>query len=162
MNSAIEELVRSLLYEGYALYPYTPGVKNATPTPFGIVYPPDYSEVQPAAFSMLRLEAVLQGGPDARVAGTVRFLQATGERHEAGERSLELGSGDSGGAGAPPRARDLWLSDGRSGRARTAGSRCAPSSSRPPSPGSASASTTRPRCREIRPRPPAETRFATV
>ena len=91
MNSAIEELVRSLLYEGYALYPYTPGVKNAMPTPFGIVYPPSYSEAQPAAFSMLRLEAVLQGGPDARVAGTLLFLQATGERHEAGERSLELG-----------------------------------------------------------------------
>ena len=36
----IEELVDSLLHEGYALYPYTPGShKNATPTPFGIVYP---------------------------------------------------------------------------------------------------------------------------
>ena len=34
----------SLLYEGYALYPYTPGAaKNATPTPFGIVYPPAYA-----------------------------------------------------------------------------------------------------------------------
>ena len=38
------ELVDSLLYEGYALYPYTPGAtKNATPTPFGIVYPPAYA-----------------------------------------------------------------------------------------------------------------------
>jgi hypothetical protein len=91
MNSATEELVRSLLYEGYALYPYTPGVKNATPTPFGIVYPPSYAEAQPAAFSMLRLEAVLEGGPGDRIAGRVLFLQATGERHEAGERSLELG-----------------------------------------------------------------------
>ena len=90
MNSATEELVRSLLYEGYALYPYTPSVKNATPTPFGIIYPPAYSETQPAAFSMLRLEAVLQVGPDARISGTVLFLQATGERHEATERSLEL------------------------------------------------------------------------
>ena len=37
----VDELLRSLLYEGYALYPYTPGAtKNATPTPFGIVYPP--------------------------------------------------------------------------------------------------------------------------
>jgi hypothetical protein len=91
MNRAIEELVRSLLYEGYALYPYTPGVKNATPTPFGIVYPPDYAEAQPAAFSMLRLEAVLQGEPDALLSGTALFLQATGERYEAAERSLELG-----------------------------------------------------------------------
>jgi hypothetical protein len=91
MNSSIEELVRSLLYEGYALYPYTPGVKNATPTPFGIVYPPAYADAQPAAFSMLRLEAVLAAGPDARLDGTVLFLQASGERHEAEERSLELG-----------------------------------------------------------------------
>ncbi len=91
MNSSIEELVRSLLYEGYALYPYTPGVKNATPTPFGIVYPPAYADAQPAAFSMLRLEAVLAAGPDARLDGTVLFLQASGERHEATERSLELG-----------------------------------------------------------------------
>jgi hypothetical protein len=91
MNSATEELVRSLLYEGYALYPYTPGVKNATPTPFGIVYPPAYAEAQPAAFSMLRLEALLQGGPDARIGGRALFLQATGERYEAAERSLELG-----------------------------------------------------------------------
>jgi hypothetical protein len=91
MNSAVEELVRSLLFEGYALYPYTPGVKNATPTPFGIVYPPAYAEAQPAAFSMLRLEAILLGGPDARLSGTVLFLQATGDRHEAAERALELG-----------------------------------------------------------------------
>jgi hypothetical protein len=91
MNSSIEDLVRSLLFEGYALYPYTPGVKNATPTPFGIVYPPAYAEAQPAAFSMLRLEAVVEAGPDARLSGTVLFLQATGERHEATERSLELG-----------------------------------------------------------------------
>src|ERR1700742_2891415 len=91
MNRGIEDLVRSLLFEGYALYPYTPGVKNATPTPFGIVYPPAYAEAQPAAFSMLRLEAVLEGGPDARLTGTALFLQATGDRHEAAERSLELG-----------------------------------------------------------------------
>jgi len=38
----LERLVDSLLFEGYALYPYTPGAtKNATPTPFGIVYPHD-------------------------------------------------------------------------------------------------------------------------
>jgi hypothetical protein len=91
MNDAVEELVRSLLFEGYALYPYTPGVKNATPTPFGIVYPPAYAEAQPAAFPMLRLEAVLEADRDARLDGTVLFLQATGERHEAAERSIELG-----------------------------------------------------------------------
>ena len=44
MQEAAERLAASLLYEGYALYPYTPGAtKNATPTPFGIVYPPAYA-----------------------------------------------------------------------------------------------------------------------
>ena len=41
MPDAAGRLVEALLWEGYALYPYTPtATKNATPTPFGIVYPP--------------------------------------------------------------------------------------------------------------------------
>ncbi len=89
----VDELVTSLLYEGYALYPYTPGAaKNATPTPFGIVYPKAYAETQPAAFSMLRLECVLRGGPEAKLTGSVRFLQAAGERHKGVERRLDPGT----------------------------------------------------------------------
>ncbi|MGZ5322520.1 MAG: hypothetical protein ACXWF9_07935 [Solirubrobacterales bacterium] len=89
---AVEELVSTLLYEGYALYPYTPGAtKNATPTPFGIVYPPAYADVQPAAFALARLECALEAGPEAELRGTVRFLQAAGERHKGVERRLELG-----------------------------------------------------------------------
>jgi hypothetical protein len=88
----VEALVDTLLYEGYALYPYTPAAaKNATPTPFGIVYPPTYAESQPAAFSKLRLECVLRGGPEATVTGSVRFLQSSGPRHEAVERRLDPG-----------------------------------------------------------------------
>ena len=49
----LDELVSSLLYEGYALYPYTPGAtKNATPTPFGIVYPPRYAAGSSATFDI--------------------------------------------------------------------------------------------------------------
>ena len=52
MTAALEELLGTLLYEGYALYPYTPGAtKNATPTPFGIVYPPAYAPGDAAARS---------------------------------------------------------------------------------------------------------------
>ena len=131
MNSAMEELVRSLLYEGYALYPYTPGVKNATPTPFGIVYPPAYAEAQPAAFSMLRLEAVLQGGPDARISGRVLFLQATGERTRGGRALPGAGPGDPCSSWRAVRCArpspSRWM--GRVSCA--AGSRCAPSCSRP-------------------------------
>ena len=59
MTDHLEELVSSLLWEGYALYPYTPGAtKNATPTPFGIVYPPAYAAECPGAFDHARLECV--------------------------------------------------------------------------------------------------------
>jgi hypothetical protein len=92
MREPLERLVSSLLYEGYALYPYTPGAtKNATPTPFGIVYPPAYAESLPTTFDHLRLECVLEAEPEAELRATVRFLQASGERHRASERRLDLG-----------------------------------------------------------------------
>ena len=60
MLDALEQLVDSLLYEGYALYPYTPGAtKNATPTPFGIVYPPVYAATLTSTFDHLELRCVL-------------------------------------------------------------------------------------------------------
>jgi hypothetical protein len=87
----LDELVDSLLAEGYALYPYTPeSTKNSTPTPFGIVYPPDYAANQPAAFDHLQVECVLVAPPAARVEATLRYLVASGQRHEAAERRLEL------------------------------------------------------------------------
>jgi hypothetical protein len=90
---SVEQLVDSLLYEGYALYPYTPGAtKNATPTPHGIVYPPSYAEANPAARATLRVEVVLEHGAEATVGGSVRFLQASGAGHEGVERALELPS----------------------------------------------------------------------
>jgi len=88
----VDELVDSLLWEGYALYPYTPGAtKNATPTPFGIVYPPAYAAECPGAFDHARLECVADPGPDATLSGTLRYLAPSGERHEAAERRIELG-----------------------------------------------------------------------
>jgi hypothetical protein len=88
----IDELVESLLYEGYALYPYTPrAAKNATPTPFGIVYPPIYASGNAATSSVLRLECLL--AEPAPVEASVRFLQASGEGHRAVERRVD-GDGD--------------------------------------------------------------------
>ena len=86
----LDELVDSLLYEGYALYPYTPAAtKNATPTPFGIAYPPAYAAECAGAFDHARLECVAVGGSAIRA--TVRWLVPSGERHEAAERRTELG-----------------------------------------------------------------------
>jgi hypothetical protein len=83
--TALDELVDSLLWEGYALYPYTPGAtKNATPTPFGIVYPPAYASA--TTFYRLRIVVAHRGEGDISV--EVRFLQASGERHQGVERRV--------------------------------------------------------------------------
>jgi hypothetical protein len=90
----VEELIDTLLYEGYALYPYTPGAtKNATPTPFGIVYPSVYAAPSPSTFDEIRMPCIVDlvpPTPDASLAVSVRFLQASGVRHEAVARRVDL------------------------------------------------------------------------
>jgi hypothetical protein len=87
---SVDELVDSLLYEGYALYPYTPGAtKNATPTPFGIVYPPAYADKLDSTHDHLELRCIVEGGGD--ITGEVRFLVPNGERHQAEPHTLPAG-----------------------------------------------------------------------
>jgi len=75
----LDALVDTLLWEGHALYPYTPGAtKNATPTPFGIVYPPVYARDSGATHDQLRMECRLAEGGEA--SGTVVCLVAAAER----------------------------------------------------------------------------------
>ena len=88
----LDELVSSLLYEGYALYPYTPGAtKNATPTPFGIVYPKAYAAECAGAFDHARMECIATAAREATLSATLRYLVPTGERHQAQEQRAELG-----------------------------------------------------------------------
>src|SRR5687767_4569370 len=85
----LDELVDTLLYEGYALYPYTPAAtKNATPTPFGIVYPPVYAAGSAATYDHLQIECDLAA--EAHVSGELRFLPASPPRHQAAARQIEL------------------------------------------------------------------------
>jgi len=94
-KSHLERLVDSLLFEGYALYPYTPGAtKNATPTPFGIVYPADYARDETHAFDRMQIQGIITDA-DALVTGEIRFLQASGEKHKAIERRVQLGAAPS-------------------------------------------------------------------
>ena len=91
MCEPVEQLIDALLYEGYALYPYTPGAaKNATPTPFGILYPPTYAAALPSTFERLELRCELQAPPEAVLSAEVRFLAAAGERHEAAAHRVRL------------------------------------------------------------------------
>jgi hypothetical protein len=91
MCESLEQLIDVLLYEGYALYPYTPGAaKNATPTPFGILYPPTYAAALPSTFERLELRCQLRAPPEAVLSAEVRFLAAAGERHEAAAHRVRL------------------------------------------------------------------------
>ena len=69
-DGPIERLLDSLLYEGYALYPYTPGAtKNGiTATPFGIVYPPAAGAATRPS-DLLRMECVVEAVGDAVLRG---------------------------------------------------------------------------------------------
>jgi len=98
MADHLDELVQSLLWEGYALYPYTPdATKNATPTPFGIVYPPVYAATLSSTFDHLELRCVLQAPPDAVLRAELHFLAGSGERHRAQARRVELSGAMAGG-----------------------------------------------------------------
>jgi len=95
VTAMLDELVRSLLYEGYALYPYTPGAaKNATPTPFGIVYPPAYALRNRSTFDHLQVECILVGEPGCELEASVHFLQATGSAHRAVERRVDVSAAE--------------------------------------------------------------------
>jgi hypothetical protein len=88
----LDELVDSLLYEGYALYPYTPGAtKNATPTPFGIAYPPAYAAECAGAFDHVRLEVFAEPAAGATLSATLRYLKPSGERHIAEPQRVDVG-----------------------------------------------------------------------
>ena len=69
----LEQLVDTLLYEGYALYPYTPGAtKNATPTPFGIVYPAE-EIARGAAYELFSAEPADGFVRDVRTSARLRY-----------------------------------------------------------------------------------------
>ncbi|MEJ7785040.1 MAG: hypothetical protein WKF96_09575 [Solirubrobacteraceae bacterium] len=77
--SHLDELVDTLLWEGHQLYPYTPSAtKNATPTPFGIVYPPVYAAGSPHTFSRLKMQCIATG--TTAFSATVLFLESSEER----------------------------------------------------------------------------------
>jgi hypothetical protein len=91
MSDVVENLAKSLLYEGYALYPYTTtNAKNATPTPFGIVYPPAYAERGSTTYDHLQIQCVLEYEPAATVEGTVMFLVPSGKEYRAVEQSITI------------------------------------------------------------------------
>jgi hypothetical protein len=108
MADPLEALLDSLLWEGYALYPYTPGAtKNATPTPFGIVYPPVYAATLASTFDHLELRCIVRAAADAVLSAEVRFLEASGERHQAQARRVELPGAMAGAMAGRPASKEV-------------------------------------------------------
>jgi hypothetical protein len=123
-----EALLRTLLWEGYALYPYTRGTaKNATPTPFGILYPPSYASATAGAASVLALRGLALADAAAPIAAEVRFLIASGERHEAEERRVCFAARMLGELASQPREELIRDATGLESVVRLSASATAPS-----------------------------------
>ena len=137
MTEALEQLVDSLLWEGYALYPYTPRARPRTQPRrrSGSSTRRCTRPTLASTYDHLELRCVLEAPPDAVLGAEVRFLAPGGERHQAIERRIELPGAMVGalaraparkqasvacGGGAPPLASDAQRSRrARSGAAST-------------------------------------------
>ena len=79
----VEQVARSVMYEGYMLYPYTAtAVKNQHRWNFGVLYPPAYDT------ALMQTDCLAQAGPAAVLTASVRFLQLEGE--QAVERRIDV------------------------------------------------------------------------
>ncbi len=78
IDITLKELIHTLLYEGYALYPYRgTALKNKTPIPFGIVYPEAYCMQNQHAHCEMQTECIVYGNVDTTLDVTVKFLQVS-------------------------------------------------------------------------------------
>lgn len=75
-TSMTEDIARTLLYEGYALYPYhRSSVKNQKPVPFGVVYPQEYHVHNSYAHAQMQTQCIVKGSGQFSISLAVRFLQ---------------------------------------------------------------------------------------
>jgi hypothetical protein len=93
-DDLVDRLARTLLYEGYLLYPYRPSaVKNRQRFNFGVLYPSACCQGDDRW--QLQAECPVEMGPDTEVSVSLRFLQLverpvgdTATRQEAVERQI--------------------------------------------------------------------------
>ena len=73
--TALDDLIRTLLYEGYALYPYrSSALKNKTAIPFGILYPESYCRLNPYKNNKMQTQCLLPGDMETKVKISYQFL----------------------------------------------------------------------------------------
>ncbi len=86
----VEKVARSVMYEGYMLYPYTSAaVKNQHRWNFGVLYPPAYDT------ALMQTDCLAQAGAEAVLTAGVRYLQLEGEgvAERRVDADLVVGSG---------------------------------------------------------------------
>lgn len=72
----VDQIARTVLYEGYLLYPYRPSVKNRQRWTFGGLFPHAYSRAQGGSDPWtMQTECLVRGGQRTTLMVTVRFLQ---------------------------------------------------------------------------------------
>jgi len=75
MSDVIDQIRRTVMYEGYALYPYRPSIKNHLRWTFGVIFPRAYSDAchgtEPA---MMQAQCLVLGGAATALRATVHFL----------------------------------------------------------------------------------------
>jgi hypothetical protein len=89
--AAAEQIAKTVLYEGYLLYPYRPSaLKNHQRWTFGVLHPQGFCLREQAGdrFSS-RMECLVEDDGDACIAGKVRFLQSLGS--SVVEREVTVG-----------------------------------------------------------------------
>ena len=77
LNSAsvLDGLTKTVLYEGYSIFPYhRTSVKNLKPIPFGVIYPEQYHSHNQHAPATMKTECIVTGQKHSSINITVRFL----------------------------------------------------------------------------------------
>ncbi|MGI8952070.1 MAG: hypothetical protein ACR2FN_10845 [Chitinophagaceae bacterium] len=71
----LENITQTLLYEGYALYPYhRSAIKNQKPIPFGVVFPQQYNIYNEHSHSKMQTQCIVTGSDNLQINISVRFL----------------------------------------------------------------------------------------
>jgi hypothetical protein len=87
-EAILNELVHTLLYQGYSLFPFLEKTSGSRPpTPFGVLYPERYCLPNPHMHYRMKTAVVVKGTPAMRLSVRVRFLQVE-KPGEAVEREI--------------------------------------------------------------------------
>lgn len=87
-EAILTELVHTLLYQGYSLFPFPEKTSGGRPpTPFGVLYPERFCPVNSHMHHRMQTALVVKGTPAMRLSVRVRFLQIE-KPGEAVEREI--------------------------------------------------------------------------